>query len=156
MIFIILIEILIQEICSLIILIMHLIFSPKASVNEIKQQFRALFPFLKIEFFDTSHKNNEGSSSKHIVDGNKLLGSLNSSIPNEQLQLNPLMLVSELESSVKALFGLNVQVFRRANSVWLETTQTDNWTLAKQNIAGQESLSPLAEDKIAYEDLDRD
>lgn len=135
---------------------MHLLFSPQATVNEVKQQFRALFPYLKIEFFDLAHQNNEGSSSKHIINGDMLLGSLNSSIPIEQLQLNPLMLVSELESSVKVLFSLNIQVFRRSNSVWLETTQTDNWTLAKQNIAGQESLSPLAVDKIAYEDLDRD
>lgn len=64
------------------------------------------------------------------------------------------MLVSEFESAVKLLFNVNVQVFRRANSVWLETTKTDDWTLAKQNLAGQESLSPIIGEKIAYEDLD--
>lgn len=133
---------------------MYLKFSPQSSIKDVKQQFHALFPFLKIEFFNESHKKNEGNSADYLVDANASLIDLNSAIKEEQLLLNPLMLVSEFENAVKVLFNINVQVFRRANSVWLETTKTDNWTLAKQNIAAQESLSPIETEKIAYEDLD--
>jgi hypothetical protein len=31
-----------------------------------------------------------------------------------------------------------VQVFRQSGRVWLETTRTDDWTLAEQNKQGEE------------------
>lgn len=43
------------------------------------------------------------------------------------------MKVSELESVFTETFGLSVQVFRKLGNVWLQTTTTDNWTLAEQN-----------------------
>ena len=42
------------------------------------------------------------------------------------------MSVYELERSFKNLFGLNVQVSRKAGMIWLETTKTDKWSLQKQ------------------------
>lgn len=46
--------------------------------------------------------------------------------------------VQELEKQMEEGFGLHVQVFRRSGNIWLETTVTDEWTLAFQNEQGQE------------------
>jgi len=48
------------------------------------------------------------------------------------------MKVSELEKIFLEDYGLNVQVFRNSGRVWLETTMTDDWTLAEQNRQGEE------------------
>jgi hypothetical protein len=46
--------------------------------------------------------------------------------------------VNELEGRFQDDFGLSVQVFRKSGKLWLETTATDNWTLAEQNNQGEE------------------
>jgi hypothetical protein len=48
------------------------------------------------------------------------------------------MTVQELERVFQDELGLYVQVFRKSGKVWLETTATDNWSLYKQNMEGQE------------------
>ena len=35
-------------------------------------------------------------------------------------------------------FGVNVQVFRKAGRIWLQTIMTDDWTLAAQEHKGEE------------------
>ena len=61
------------------------------------------------------------------------------------------MKVSELEKAFSDIFGLNVQVFRKSNNMWLQTTITDKWSLEKQNQNGKEmnvpeNLSPESDD----------
>jgi hypothetical protein len=45
---------------------------------------------------------------------------------------------STFEQTLKEKFGINVQVFRKAGELWLQTTITDHWTLAEQERAAQE------------------
>jgi hypothetical protein len=56
------------------------------------------------------------------------------------------MTVAELERLFVENFGLNAQVFRRSGTLWLQTSATDNWTLAEQNRKGGHS-EQLAREK---------
>ena len=59
-------------------------------------------------------------------------------IKDGDIQINEEMKVIELEKLFKDKFKLAVQVFRKSGNLWLETTMTDNWTLAQQNNHGRE------------------
>jgi hypothetical protein len=48
------------------------------------------------------------------------------------------MKVGELEHAFNVKFGLSAQVFRKSGEIWLQTTTTDTWTLAKQNEVAME------------------
>jgi hypothetical protein len=43
------------------------------------------------------------------------------------------MTVGELEQSFRDIYGLATQVFRKSGNNWIETTETVDWTLEKQN-----------------------
>ena len=55
------------------------------------------------------------------------------------LELDPSMTVAAFEQKMQNEYGLPVQVFRKSGDVWLETVQTDHFSLAKQNEMGEET-----------------
>lgn len=120
-------------------MVIHL--SSDKTVAEIQKEFNALFPFLKIGFFSKSHKPFEGNFKKSILAPETKLKFLKKE--KIKVKIEPGMTVNELEQLFKSKFGLNVQIFRKSGRSWLETTITDNWTLAKQNEEGEE-LNNLA------------
>jgi len=117
--------------------------SSTKTIKDVQGEFNAIFPYLKIQFFRKSHHEFEGSHKKDILPENTVLYALSTS--DGILTINKDQTVTEVESLFKKHFGLNVQVFRKSGSSWLETTVTDGWTLEKQNQEGME-LSNLDAD----------
>lgn len=112
-------------------------------IEEIKAAFNNSFKFLNLGFFTKSHQVGEASAKKDLIDDEKTLAEIRLKHTAGELIINPDMLVSEVESAFENQFGVHVQVFRKQNDVWLETTNTDHWTLAKQNETGEFMSSKL-------------
>jgi hypothetical protein len=49
------------------------------------------------------------------------------------LNIHKEMKVAELETAFEKIFGLSVQVFRKSEGIWIQTTASDSWTLNRQN-----------------------
>lgn len=62
--------------------------------------------------------------------------------------------VKDLERALNTLLPLHAQVFRRSGNIWLETTMTDNWTLAQQNEHGREISAPDKKKDKVRDDYD--
>ncbi len=105
---------------------------------ELKSLFSQYFPFLKWEFFYRPSGKNEGSSRRDLITTNPRVDQLNPNIKNGQLHFHSETTVHDLEALVWNQCGLVIQVFRKSGTIWLETTVTDQWTLAFQNEQGQE------------------
>ncbi len=112
-------------------------------IEEIKTAFNSSFNFLSLGFFTKSHKVGEPSAKKDLIDDQKTLAEIRQKHTAGDLLIDANMLVSEVESAFEEKFGVHVQVFRKQNDVWLETTNSDNWTLAKQNETGEFMSSKL-------------
>jgi len=111
-----------------------MIVNKQKSLKQIQEEFQNLFPFLKIEFYSGSHKKGEGSDQKKKLDNNLTVGEVSRHTGNESsITIDGSMKVSEFEKKFKDTLGLSVQVFRRSNNLWLQTTITDGWSLSKQN-----------------------
>lgn len=99
-------------------------------VGSIQQAFTSALPFLKLEFFRSVDK----------VSGRKRMR-----LPAEiarpgmeatEIIIDPSMKVVDLEN-ILSRAGLPAQVFRRSGNVWIETSLTNDWTLAQQNQEGE-------------------
>jgi hypothetical protein len=122
---------------------MRLEINGSKTIKMVQKEFGNRFPYLKIEFFSKPHGDHEGSKKKFMTDASKTLNECRSIPHNGRMELMPSMTASELEEEFQNTYGLSVQLFRRSGKVWLETINTDNWTLAQHNEQGR--LSTLEE-----------
>ncbi len=132
-------------------MILHI--ESKRTISEIKEEFNATFPFLKLEFFTKPHDVNDASLIREMIKTDPEIEELNNNIKPAVIEFTPYTTVAALETFFRE-HGLNVQVFRKSGTVWLETTITDNLTLQSQNALGKEkSFAPEQPD---LSDIDYD
>lgn len=103
------------------------------TINSIQEEFQKHFPYLKIEFYNHAHSQGEGSLKKNTLNSNLTIEAVQKHELSDTIKINGLTKVGDLESTFAKNFGLSVQVFRKSGKLWLQTTTTDNWTLAEQN-----------------------
>lgn len=115
------------------------------TLEHVQRIFNSEFPFLKLEFFSRPHDRGKPSERQFLINARSTVQSCNPQITEKTLSIPTAMTVQELEQTFQQQVGLNVQVFRKSGRVWLETTATDNWSLFKQNMEGQELSSAKAE-----------
>jgi hypothetical protein len=109
--------------------------SNEKSVGEVQKEFRSVFPFLKIEFFK---KNGTDSKSRaHTIPEKTRIGIIRSIGNPGHINIDPDRTVEEIESDFFKQMGLVVQIFRKSGNVWIATTLTDQWSLDRQNHAGE-------------------
>jgi len=108
------------------------------SIATIQQEFNAMFPYLKLEFFKHAHEVHQGSSKKDMLNSSLTLKQFSKKHINGTLEIEDSMKVSDLENSFQMLFKLSAQVFRKSAGTWIETSVTDDWTLRQQNDEGKD------------------
>jgi hypothetical protein len=116
---------------------MKLVINDSKTIKQVQDEFSSMFPYLKIEFFTKPHEARAGSKKQLLVGSNLSIGDIRKSHENGELYIVPHMTVTSLEQNFQMIFGLSVQVFRRSGKVWLETINTDYWTLAQHNELGE-------------------
>lgn len=114
--------------------------SDNRTIAAIQSEFNLKFPYLKLEFYNHPHEVGEGSKLKSLIDSSKTIKEVRTIHTEGDLSVNGHLKVSTLEQTFADNYGLNVQVFRKSGGLWLQTTSTDEWTLATQNQKGQQSF----------------
>jgi hypothetical protein len=133
-------------------LTMNLTIRPNRLISDIQQEFNAMFPFLKLEFFRNKPGRTLDYSGNNIIRNSHKVSDGQAELTDGSLTIEPLMTVKQLEKDFKNEFSLAVQVFRRSGNVWLETTMTDDWTLQHQNEHGKElSTEKKTDDKPDFD-----
>lgn len=112
--------------------------SDTKTLKEIKSEFNAHFPHLKIEFYSTDHEEGEGSMKTAMYDEALTLNSIRKTDTEGDLSINGHQKTSTFEENFFTHFGVSVQVFRKSGKIWLQTTATDEWTLSEQEHKGEE------------------
>jgi hypothetical protein len=124
--------------------------TPTRQICDIQNEFNAVFPFLKIEFFFGKPTINNGYGAAQLISNKKSIGDAQTLITNGIIEIDATTKVNELEKKFKEEFSLAAQIFRKSGNLWIETTMTDNWTLEQQNKHGEEIS--LATNKIEVAD----
>lgn len=102
------------------------------TLSDIKTEFTRHFPHLKIEFFSVKHVEDEASPRTAIYDDTLRLKDIRTSHEEGDLSIDGHLKTASFEQNFHEIFGVNIQVYRRSGSLWLQTITTDSWTLAEQ------------------------
>lgn len=116
--------------------------SDQITIGELQEEFSTLFPGLKIEFYKTKHQHYMPSPKNELLDALSKIGDIRKVHTEGLLNICPLMRVVDFEDEMKKIYGLNIQVFRKSIDIWLQTSSTDDWSLAKQNEKALRSIDP--------------
>jgi len=109
-------------------------------LRNFKEQFSNRYEGLKIEFYENAHEPYQGTHVQNTLSDETLMASLlNQDLPLE-FTISDDMSVNDFEQMMENKLGLHVQVFRRSNAIWIQTTKTDDWSLGKQNTKGLHSI----------------
>ena len=115
---------------------MNIEISNDKSVAEVQKEFRAAFPFLKIEFFKKN-----GTSLRNglqTIPDKTTIGMIRPVQDAAIVDIDPARRVEEVEEDFFKKLGIMVRIFRKAGNMWIETTLTDNWSLRRQNHEGEQ------------------
>ncbi len=108
-------------------------------IKDIQKEFNAKFPYLKLEFYKGKHESGAPSPAGKQLAPEKTIGQVRTVHAEGNLSIDSRLKVSTLEDRFWEQYGLNVQVFRLSGNLWLQTSTTDQWTLAEQNRKGESS-----------------
>ena len=124
---------------------MKIAINDSVKLNDVMRQFHEQFPYLKIEFFSKPHKIADLSRKNYMLLHNKSVGECRDIHQEGIIEATGHEKVWELEQEFQKL-GLPAQVFRLMGNNWIETIQTDWWTIDEQNEKGREfSMSEYPE-----------
>ncbi len=117
---------------------MTIMIKPDTKLSEIKNTFKHAYPFLKMEFFSRSHAWQESSSFADILSDNLSAEEASrNKIISGFIEINFWQKTGVVESIFKNKFDLFVQVYRKHNDHWIQTSGTDELSLEQQNEAGR-------------------
>jgi hypothetical protein len=123
-------------------------------LQDIQNHFTELFPYLKIAAYGHGHHDHEASPKSDELPMHLKISDINPVFDECELSFDGAMKVSDFESLIAELLGIHVQVFRKSNDLWLQTSKTDDWTLEKQNGKGYRSALNLYPDQDTEYDSD--
>lgn len=109
---------------------------------DIQCYFSALYPFLKVEFFESAHTTGMLKSTK--IDPRTSIKKITKMGLMCSIDINNSRTVSELSHDFQHKLGVIVQVSRKSGNVWNAISLTEGWTLEDQNAAGEFISSEMA------------
>ncbi|MGN7819194.1 hypothetical protein HGH92_03275 [Chitinophaga varians] len=120
---------------------MQMYISEEAMVADMQDKFQTLYPFLKLEFFSKPHPEGGYSPEEEKIPPETRVEEMGMRRSFGWIDISYYRTAAEVEHDFSHIFGLNAQIFRKAGTLWLETTKTDNWTLEELNNAGRSAKS---------------
>ncbi|MEI6948557.1 hypothetical protein V9K67_15290 [Paraflavisolibacter sp. H34] len=119
---------------------MHITY--KTLIKDIQKEFNARYPSLWIDFYS-----GDGGRDNLFLSGCKLNPdkALNGPAPAGltkvwDIDIDKDRTVAQVKTEIRENFGLRARLLRRIGNVWVGISLTDDWTLERQNAAGDEIL----------------
>ncbi|CAL1518880.1 hypothetical protein [Chitinophaga sp. MM2321] len=116
---------------------MKIYISEEAVVADIQEKFQTMYPYLKLAFFRKPHTKGEPSPEEEKVSPDTPIEKIRMLHSFGWLDISYYRTAAAVEHDFAYIFGLSAQIFRKAGTLWLETTATDSWTLEELNNAGR-------------------
>jgi hypothetical protein len=118
---------------------MTIIITPGRITREIQEEFNAVFPFLRVEFFTRI----DYTMIARCTVIPEMLPATSAGSNNVAVDLNitPYTTVKDFRLDVEDRFGICTQVYRKTGNLWHKITFTESWTMKQQDQSGYEISS---------------
>jgi hypothetical protein len=120
---------------------MKILLHSNRTVEEVKEEFSTIFPYLRIGFF-TKKQESEGAINEEVDPSTQLI-EVSGVLKEGDIEINPTDTIKVVEQKFEKQYGLPVHIFRKQKDVWMNTNITDDLTLQEQNTWGRETSKPL-------------
>ena len=120
---------------------MKILLYSNRTVETIKEEFSAAYPYLKISFYSRKQQA-EGTFTEEVDPSTELI-EISGVLKEGDIEINPTDTIKDVERNFEKQYGLPVHIFRKQNDSWMNTTITDDLTLQEQNLWGREASKPL-------------
>lgn len=116
---------------------MQIYISEDATIANIQREFQAAYPCLRLEFYQQPHLAGQASPAAERISPETSIDDIRMIHAFGWIDISDNRTAVEVEYDFRHIMGLNAQVLRRSGHLWLETTSTDDWTLARLNERGK-------------------
>ncbi len=107
--------------------------SNERKIKDLQKEFSQQFPFLQIRFFKEPIDFGQMLKKNEELNPELSLGKIRMKKNVGIMPMSGDQKVGNFEQQFSKSYGLNVQVYRKSYSQWLQTWATDVWTLSEQN-----------------------
>ena len=128
---------------------MHIEINDNTTLKEIQDVFNNYYPYLKINFYRKRHKKYEASKETDLINPEHTVGEIKKTHVSGLLEMLPMYKVANVEREFMVRFGLSVQVLKKENNGWVQTTAMDDFTLKEVN-----EMSRNSSDEFVLTDYD--
>ncbi len=122
--------------------------------GNIQDKFHEVYPYLKLECYLSPHEHGEGSAGSQKVSRDTPIEDIRLIHSFGWVDIGEHRTVAQVERDFYHDMGLAIQVFRRFRTGWLQTTQTDELSLAEQHSMARESLTTGTEHEAPVQSAD--
>ena len=112
---------------------MKITLTNNTTLGDIKRQFSAYFPFLKLEFYQVLLKGNTGPETVAFLSDDTNLAELGINAGYSQFIFHSSTSIAFFKKGLQSCYNLPVQVFRKAGEGWLQYTQSNDSSLKEEN-----------------------
>ncbi|HEX6335013.1 MAG TPA: hypothetical protein VFZ78_12350 [Flavisolibacter sp.] len=119
---------------------MKVLLSNQTTIRDVNQEFSKEFPFLKIAFYRDRQRQGEEKQLPEHTRLDEIAGQVRPTL----IEIRGSDTVAAIEKRFLEMFNLPVQVCRQAGTLWLETSRSDNMSLAHQNAMGATASRPIS------------
>lgn len=124
---------------------MYISIEPTQTLGATNANFQKFFGLLRLDFYASTHDSGALSDDLKPLGYDKTWADLGLQ-SDQKIDFDKSSSVAEFEAQFKAL-GFGVQVMRNSKGVWLQTSATDNWSLAEQQLRAQEMAGDLQDER---------
>jgi hypothetical protein len=111
---------------------MILLINDNLKIEDVQDQFAMCFPRLKLVFYHKRHGDRRPSPEEDQLDPQLRIGDIRKTHNSGSFEIKSWDTVTKVETDLKEIYGLNVQVFRNENNNWVQTSSTDHFTLKEE------------------------
>jgi len=106
------------------------------TINDLQNEFRQEFPYLRIEFLKDTCLGGQGTREKTKLNNNEVVGNVRQIHNQGYIKRDNTLTVEGLEQTFLEVFGLHVSIFRKSFENWIQSDSSDASTLRELNLRG--------------------
>ncbi len=118
---------------------MHLDINDNTTLQSIRETLDDFYPYLDIAFFKKPHKKYEASKPEDKWAFENKVGDIRKTHFSGIIEIQPWYKVADVEKEFYERLGMSVQILRKDDTGWEQTTGMDDLSLRQLNIMGRNS-----------------
>lgn len=118
---------------------MHIEINDHTRLSEIAAVFNSYYPFLKITFFHGVHGIYQSSPDDQEIAGNATIGEIKRTHISTLIEIQPWYKVKEVEREFQDRLGISVQIMKKENDHWDQSTGLDMLSIKDLNLMSRNS-----------------